>query len=88
MFFNPFGSYDDQLREFATLSLSAGACCKGRSPEDLPTTLFTLFEPANEVVVSFWFPVLIIKILFLLFHLLPLSSLEFVSQDIISCVVG
>ncbi|KAI8566022.1 hypothetical protein RHMOL_Rhmol02G0006800 [Rhododendron molle] len=49
VFFNPFGSYDDQLREFATLSLSAGAACKGRSPEDLPTTLFTLFEPANEL---------------------------------------
>ncbi|KAI8566019.1 hypothetical protein RHMOL_Rhmol02G0006700 [Rhododendron molle] len=49
VFFNPFTSRDEQLRKYAMLSLLAGARLNGRSPEDLPTTLFTLFEPANDL---------------------------------------
>lgn len=49
-YFKSFRISDEPLREYATLSLLAGARLNGRSTEDLPTTLFTMFEPANYLV--------------------------------------
>lgn len=50
VFLDPFASHDDQLRKFATLSMSSGPHLKGRTPSGFSRTFFCLFKPANDLV--------------------------------------